>query len=190
VCIGNDEPLQYKRTLDGSHDIDRAVEYVLRCQDDLSEVRDFHPYGYDERQYNSPGFRIPVGSLMRGHHGEFPEYHTSADNLSFVRPDRLGHAFDTLLQIVSVLEGNQYYVSLSPFGEPQLGRRGLYQGMGGETTPANISIAMLWVLQLADGNHDLLAVAKRSGVAWDDLCRAVELLIERDLLTEVAEENL
>lgn len=189
VCIGNDEPLRYKRTLDGSEDIDRAVEFVLSVSGDLSEVRDFHPYGYDERQYNSPGFRMPVGSLMRGHHGEFPEYHTSADNLAFVHPERLEHGFETLLRVVDVLEGNRNYINLSPYGEPQLGRRGLYRAMGGETTPANVSIAMLWVLQLADGDHDLLAIAERSGAAWDDLCLAAQLLNEHGLLTEAAEEE-
>lgn len=190
VCIGNDEPLRYKRTLGGSEDIDRTVEYVLETRRELSEVRDFHPYGYDERQYNSPGFRMPVGSLMRGHHGEFPEYHTSADNLEFVRPDKLEEAHEALLQIVSVLEHNQHLVNLSPNGEPQLGRRGLYRAMGGEAEPANLSIAMLWLLQLADGDHDLLAIAERSDVAWNDLCRAAELLLEHDLLTVVAEEDL
>lgn len=190
VCIGNDEPLRYKRTLDGSEDIDRVVEYVLAKQGEMSEVRDFHPYGYDERQYNSPGFRMPVGSLMRGHHGEFPEYHNSADNLAFVRPERLGHAYETLVQIVHVLEHNQHLVNLSPYGEPQLGRRGLYRAMGGDAEPANLSIAMLWLLQLADGDHDLLAIAERSDLAWDDLCRATEVLLEHGLLTVVAEEDL
>lgn len=188
VCIGNDQPLCYKRTLDGREVIDRAVESVLEASGELCEVRDFHPYGYDERQYNSPGFRLPVGSLMRGRHGEFPEYHTSADDLSFVHDDKLEHAVETLLEIFAVLEANRRYVNRSPFGEPQLGRRGLYRAIGGETSPENLSIAMLWLLQLADGEHDLLAVAERSGLAWDPLCRAAELLEQHGLLAEADPE--
>jgi aminopeptidase-like protein len=182
VCIGNDEGLRYKRSLAGDAPIDRAVEAVLESSGELCEVRDFHPYGYDERQYNSPGFRIPMGSLSRGLHGEFPEYHTSADDLSFIQPQRLAGALETLLEIASVLDSNRHFRSLAPFGEPQLGRRGLYCAMGGETNPADLSIALLWTLQLADGEHDLLAVAERSGLDFELVARAAALLEKHDLL--------
>lgn len=185
VCIGNDEGLRYKRTLAGDAPIDRAVEWVLERSGELCEVRDFHPYGYDERQYNSPGFRIPVGSLSRGLHGEFPEYHTSQDDLSFIRGDRLEGAVRALLEIAGVLDANRQYRSLAPYGEPQLGRRGLYRAMGGETNPADLSIAMLWMLQLADGEHDLLAVAERSGLEFEQVARAAALLEEHELLEAV-----
>ncbi len=185
VCIGNDEGLRYKRSLAGDAPIDRAVEAVLERSGELCEVRDFHPYGYDERQYNSPGFRIPVGSLSRGLHGEFPEYHTSADDLCFIQPHRLEGALEALLEIADVLDCNRRFRSLAPFGEPQLGRRGLYRAMGGETNPADLSIAMLWTLQLADGEHDLLAVAERSGLAFELVARAAALLEEHDLLEAV-----
>lgn len=184
VCLGDDSPFRYKRSLRGDADIDRAVEYALATAGNPYEVKDFHPYGYDERQYNSPGFRLPVGSLMRGRHGEFPEYHTSGDGLDFVRADRLEGAVETLQTVFEVLEGNRRYRSLSPYGEPQLGRRGLYRAMGGETDPGDLSMAMLWILQLADGDHDLLAMAKRSGVAWASLVRAAELLLEHGLLAD------
>lgn len=184
VCLGDERPLSYKRTLRGDADIDRAVEQVLAASGDPYEVKDFHPYGYDERQYNSPGFRLPVGSLMRGRHGEFPEYHSSGDDLAFVRGDRLEGAVETLLAVCERLEGNRRYRNLSPEGEPQLGRRGLYRAIGGETDPGELSMAMLWLLQLADGERDLLAVAERSGVAWGSLARAAELLVDHGLLAD------
>lgn len=187
VCLGDERHLSYKRSLGGRAVIDRAVEQVLAASGDPYELKDFHPYGYDERQYNAPGFRIPVGSLMRGRHGEFAEYHTSADDLDFVREERLEHAVDTLLAVVEVLEGNRRYRSLAPFGEPQLGRRGLYRALGGETDPGELQMAMLWLLQLADGRHDLLQVAERSGVAFATLRRAADLLVRHDLLADEGE---
>ena len=182
VCLGNDEPLRYKRTLSGGAEIDRAVELVLASSGDPFEIRDFHPYGYDERQYNSPGFRMPVGSLMRGCHGEFAEYHTSADDLDFVHADRLEGAVERLLEVFSVLEENDRFRNRAPFGEPQLGRRGLYRSMGGESDPEALSLAMLWILQFSDGNYDLLSVAERSGIAWPVLVKAARLLEAHELL--------
>ena len=142
---------------------------------------DFFPYGYDERQYNSPGFRLPVGSLMRGRHGQFPEYHTSADSLDFVRPERLAESLEVCLGIVDVLEGNRTYRSLSPFGEPQLGRRGLYRATGGTDLPG-LEYALLWVLALSDGRHSLLDMAERSGIAFATLRHAADLLESHGLI--------
>ena len=183
VCLGDDRGFTYKRTLDGRAEIDRAVEHVLRGSDAEHTAIDFSPWGYDERQFNSPGFRLPVGSLMRGRHGQFPEYHTSADDPGFVSPSRLGEALDTILRILEVLDGNQTFRNLSPFGEPQLGRRGLYRAVGGEGLP-DLELAMLWVLSLSDGRHSLLDVAERSGLGFGVIRKAADLLVDHDLLAE------
>ena len=182
VCLGDDRPLCYKRTFAGATLGDRAFEHVVRRRGGRSV--DFSPYGYDERQYNSPGFRIPVGSLMRGRHGEFPEYHTSADCPDFVLPARLEDSLDALLEWVAILEGNARCRNLQPFGEPQLGRRGLYRAIGGHTDPGELPMAMLWVLSLSDGSSDLLAVAERSGLSFAGVRRAASLLAEHGLLEE------
>jgi len=184
VCLGDDRGFTYKRTLDGRAEIDTAVEHVLRESRREHEIVDYFPYGYDERQFNSPGFRLPVGSLMRGRHGQFPEYHTSADDLAFVSPSRLGEAFDTVRRVVEVLDANPTYRSLSPFGEPQLGRRGLYRAVGGEGLP-DLELALLWVLSLSDGRHSLLSIAARSGLGIEVVRQAADLLAEHDLLAEV-----
>ncbi len=184
-CLGDDHPFTYKRTEPGGTAIDRAAEHVLARAGDDDGVIDFFPYGYDERQYNSPGFRLPVGSLMRGRHGRFPEYHTSADDLSFVGEDRLVESLALVARVLSVADRNRTLRNLEPFGEPQLGSRGLYRALGG-TDIADAQLAMLWVLNQSDGATTLLDVAERSGLDFDAIVATAELLEDHGLLAEVA----
>lgn len=181
-CLGDGGPFTFKRTFDGNATIDRAAASVLGRRADGSAMIEFFPFGYDERQYNSPGFRLPVGSLMRARHGEFAEYHTSADNLDFVSAKHLAESLSVLLEILDVVEGNASYWSLSPFGEPQLGRRGLYSAIGAAGDPGAMQMAMLWVLGTADGEHDLLAAAERSGIAFSTMRAAADALLESELI--------
>ncbi len=186
VCLGDARPLQYKQTFAGDAPIDRAMALVL-AQDPGSKAQlPFHPYGYDERQYNSPGYRLPVGSLMRGQHGEFPEYHTSADDLDFIHADQLEQAVLRLREVCDLLERNGRFQNLAPFGEPQLGSRGLYQAIGGRSDPQSLSRALLWVLQFSDGGHDLIDVAARSGIPWKVIAEAAELLEVKGLIERLA----
>jgi aminopeptidase-like protein len=184
VCLGDASPFTYKRTLAGDAEVDRAARVALRDAGYAHEEIDFYPYGYDERQYNSPGFRLPVGSLMRGRHGRFPEYHTSADDLSFVTPARLCESLTVVAGTVDVLEGNRTYQNLAPDGEPQLGRRGLYRAMGGSDIP-DLNLAMLWVLTLSDGAHSLLDIAERARMPFRAIRAAADLL-GAGLLEELA----
>jgi len=172
----------YKRSRRGDAVIDRAAEHVLRSSGQPVNVIDFYPYGYDERQYCSPGFNLPVGRLGRSPHGEYPEYHTSGDDLSFVHPDSLQDSWDLLVGIIDVLERDGTYLSRNPFGEPQLGRRGLYRSIGAATDRAAAEMALLWVLNLADGAHSLLDVAERSGLTFAAVADAARSLISADLL--------
>jgi aminopeptidase-like protein len=181
TCLGDGHPFTYKRTVGGDAAIDRAASHVLSTSGHASQVIDFFPYGYDERQYNSPGFRIEVGSLMRGRHGQFPEYHTSGDNLAFVSPARLAESLGILRDIVDVLENDRKYQNTSPWGEPQLGRRGLYRAMGGTSIP-NLQFAMLWVLNLSDGRHSLLDIARRASMSFTAIRTAADLLAQHGLL--------
>jgi len=144
---------------------------------------EFSPYGYDERQFCSPAFNLPAGNFMRTPHGRFPEYHTSADNLDFVQPLYLANSFLKCLSIVSVLENNRTYLNLNPKCEPQLGKRGLYHAIGGPEGQLD-ELAMLWVLNLSDGNHSLLDIATQSGCSFDVIKRAADILCEHALLTE------
>ena len=160
--IGDAAPFTYKLSRRGDADIDRAVQHVLRTTHDDARVVAFSPYGYDERQFCSPGFNLPVGRLGRSVHGEYPEYHTSGDNLEFIRPAQLAGALETVLDVVNVLEGNGRFVNQNPKCEPQLGRRGLYRAVGGAFDSKSTEMAMLWVLNYSDGEHDLLDIASRA----------------------------
>src|SRR3984957_5119189 len=129
--IGDAGGFHYKKSRRGNAEVDRAAAHVLRHQCELSEILEFSPYGYDERQYCSPGFNLPVGCLMRSVWGTFPEYHTSADNLDFLEPKKLGESLPLCLRIFDVLEKNRRYRNLNPYCEPQLGKRDLYCSTGG-----------------------------------------------------------
>jgi aminopeptidase-like protein len=180
--VGDPGPLTWKRTRRGDALVDRAAAHVLARSGRAHAVRDFEPYGYDERQYGSPGFDLPVGALSRTPYGEYPEYHTSADDPSFVRADQLADALRRCLEIAEILEGEGAYLNLSPRGEPQLGRRGLYGPVGGKGHAAVHQRALLWVLNLADGVHTLLDAAERAGLAFGDVRRAADELLIAGLL--------
>jgi aminopeptidase-like protein len=186
TCLGDAHPFTLKKTFGGNADIDRAVALVLAASGHPHQVVAFFPYGYDERQYNSPGFRLPVASLMRGRHGEFPEYHTSLDDPSFVSAERLSESYGVLAKVLDLLQSNHRYRNLEPYGEPQLGKRGLYRAMGGTGLPG-LQFAMLWLLSMADGQHSLLDVAERSKLNVDMLTTAARLLVEHHLLVAEAE---
>jgi aminopeptidase-like protein len=184
TSIGDRGPFHYKKSRRENAEVDRAAEYVLKYATSTATVLPFSPVGYDERQYCSPGFNLPVGCLMRSVWGTFPEYHTSADNLDFVTPEALAESLKICASIFELLENNQTFRNLAPFCEPQLGRRGLYHSTGG-TSPEQEINARLWVLNLSDGQHSLLDIAQRSGLPFALLHDAAELLSRSGLLAPV-----
>ena len=185
TCVGDGGPFSYKKSRRGSAEIDRAVLHVLRHSREGFREIDFYPYGYDERQYCSPGFNLAVGSLSRSSHGQFPEYHTSADNLELVKPQYLNESFETFIDAIDVIENNRTYINLNPKCEPQLGKRGLYSNVGAPSGSKVKEMALLWVLNLSDGQHDLLAIAERSGEAFGDIQNAAQALMSSGLLKAV-----
>lgn len=182
ACVGDAGAITYKRSRAGSAVIDRAVEHVLRQKGEKYRVVDFSPYGYDERQFNSPGFQLPVGRFSRTPHGEYPEYHTSADNLELVRPEALQDSYETCLAILRVLEQDRVYRNLQPKCEPQLGKRGLYRAMGGYSNARDLEMAMLWVLNYSDGSQSLLQIAERANMRFESIADAAGMLLENSLL--------
>lgn len=186
TCLGDAGHPTYKRTRGGDAEIDHACFHVLKHSGQPFEVLDFYPYGYDERQYCSPGFNLPVGVLMRTRHGRFPQYHTSADDLDFVRSQALGDSFAMCLEVFSVLENNRRYVNKNPKCEPQLGNRGLYRMSGGRPGGAGNEESLLWALNLSDGEHTLLEIAERSGLPFRSVKDAADALVNHDLLEEAA----
>lgn len=185
-CVGDAGGPTYKRSRRGSAFIDRAMAHVLAHLAPEATIKDFSPYGYDERQFCSPGFNMPVGLLQNSAFGTFSEYHTSADNLDFIHPQYLARSYHLIAAVIDVVEGDWTPVNLSPKGEPQLGRRGLYAALGGDKGGAQSAMPMLWVLNLADGDHSLLDIAERSGLAFRDIAAAATLLEEHGLLARAA----
>jgi aminopeptidase-like protein len=180
--LGDPGPVTYKKSRRGDAEIDRIVTHVLKRSGDPHVVEEFSPYGYDERQYCSPGFDLPVGCFMRTPHGRYPQYHTSADNLDLVQARALDDSYDKLLAAVRILEEDDSYLNRSPKGEPQLGRRGLYGSVGGRRDAKSREMALLWVLNLSDGCHSLLDIAERSGIAFEEVTDAANALLAHDLL--------
>lgn len=182
-CVGDRGHVTYKRSRRGATATDRAAEVVLRDVPGAVVV-DWSPYGGDERQFCAPGFDLPFGAFSRSAADAFPEYHSSEDDLSVVTPEALADSYRTLLSIVDVFERNTTYVNLSPYGEPQLGRRGLYRSVGGG--PSH-EAAYLWLLSLSDGNNSLVEIALRSGLPFEDVAEAASRLADKGLLRDQEE---
>jgi len=190
TCVGDPGPLTYKRSRRGAAEIDHAVLQVLRDRHVEHRVVEFTPYGGDERQFCSPGYDLAVGALTRTPYGEYPEYHTSADTPALVTPAALGDSLDVCLGVIDVLESNGRYLNLSPYGEPELGRRGLFRAISGNVDASSPEVALLWVLNYADGHHTLLDVAARSGLSFDRIREAARVLNEHALVKEIPDGRL
>jgi aminopeptidase-like protein len=184
ACVGDPGKSTYKKSRRGNAEIDRAAEHALKHSNNDYEILEFSPYGYDERQFCSPGFNLPVGCLMRTPFAKFPEYHTSADNLEFVRAEFLADSYAKCLAIIEVLENNKTFINLNPMCEPQLGKRGLYRSIGGDSAENVNELALLWVLNQSDGHNSLLDIAEKSGMNFPVILKAANKLREHNLLRE------
>jgi aminopeptidase-like protein len=185
--VGDRGKLTYKRSRRGDAEIDQAVVHALHHTDQDFVILDFTPDGYDERQYCSPGFNLPVGRLTRTPHGQYSEYHTSADNLNFVHPEYLADSLSKYLTVIDILENNKKYQNTSPMGEPQLGKRGIYGSMGGRKDADILEKSMLWILNFSDGDHSLLDIADKSGFEFKLINEVTAVLSENMLLEEISE---
>lgn len=181
--VGDPGPFTYKRSRRGDSEIDRVMANLLRHLNKPYDVVDFIPYGYDERQYCSPGFNLPVGCFSRTPHSQYPEYHTSGDNLDFVKAESLEESLELCCAAVETLERNRVYINRNPHCEPQLGKRGLYRAIGGQAGEKSMEMALLWVLNFSDGYHSLLEIAERSDIKFEFLAEAAEKLTEHALLS-------
>jgi aminopeptidase-like protein len=180
--VGDRSALTYKRSRRGDAEIDRAAVHVLSARTQPHRLLRFEPYGYDERQFCSPGFNLPVGRLGRAAEGEYPEYHTSGDDLDFISADSVAETVAVVDELITTLEGNDRYINLAPKGEPQLGRRGLYRATGGQMDKKSVELAMLWTLNQSDGSVSLLEIADIAGLRFSEVRRAADALVAHDLL--------
>jgi aminopeptidase-like protein len=187
TCLGDPGLSTYKKTRDGNNEIDKIAEYVLKKSKQDYSIQDFFPHGSDERQFCSPGFNLPCGSLVRSlpGSGKFPEYHTSDDNLDFVTPENLTDTFLKYSEIIFVADNNAKYVNLNPKCEPQLGKRGLYRQLGSQKRTEEKDSAMFWILNQSDGKNSLLDISIKSKLDFHLLKETADNLIEHNLLTIV-----
>jgi aminopeptidase-like protein len=182
ACVGDRGQLSYKRSRRGDASVDRAMAYVLQHSGRPHRLIDFEPYGYDERQYCSPGFDLPVGCLSRTPYGRYREYHTSADDLGLVSGEAMADTLEVCWETIAILEADRRYRNLRPWGEPQLGRRGLYGQIGGRSDAEVRQLAMLWVLNQSDGSRGLLEIAERSGLPFPLVAETAHTLQDAELL--------
>jgi aminopeptidase-like protein len=182
--LGDGAPLTYKRSRRGDTGTDRAARLVLSRLGEPHRLFDFEPYGYDERQFCSPGFDLPVGRLSRSQYGEYPQYHTSADDLDFVAPLQVAKATAAGAALLATLDANRTLLNVLPKGEPRLGKRGLYSPVGGQSL-RDSERAMLWVLNQSDGRADLVDIAERSGMPFATVAAAADALEQAGLVREL-----
>jgi len=184
TCIGDSGNFTYKRSRRGNSLADRAAELVLKQTERDYIVKDFFPSGSDERQYCSPGFNLPVGSLMRTMYGVYKEYHTSADNKSFISFEAMQKSIEKYLEIVKIIEMNDYYVNNQPYCEPQLGKRGLYPTLGSQKTHKLFVEALMWFLNYSDGEHDLIEIIEKSGLPYEEFSQVIEKCLDSGLISK------
>jgi len=182
TCIGDPGKFTYKKSRQGNSLADRAAELVLGQTEKEFIIEEFFPTGSDERQFCSPGFNLPVGSLMRTRYGKYKEYHTSADNKEFISFEAMEKSVQKYLEIIFLIENNFVYENRFPYCEPHLGKRDLYPTLGSQKDTTDYINSIMWILNLADGSNDIIAIAKRSKINFETLIMAAEKLSEKGLI--------
>ena len=184
TCVGDLGISTYKKSRQNNADIDKTVEFILKNSNSEYKIVDFFPSGSDERQFCSPAFNLPVGSLMRTPYGKFSQYHTSEDNLDFVGAHHLADSYVKYINTIFVLENNKKFVNLNPKCEPQLGKRGLYRQIGGQKLSQDSEMAIFWMLNFSDGEHSILDISEKSGIKFKILVDAALKLQQNNLIRE------
>jgi len=184
--VGDRGPITYKKTRPGTTEMDLVMEHVLKTHNKPYKTIDFYPYGYDERQYSAPGINLPVGTFMRTQHGTYPEYHTSLDNTDFVNQESLKDSLFVVTEVLKQIDDSPRYQNMYPKGEPNLGKRGLYKAMNTQAAGGKkFQLAMLWVLNLSDGKHNLLSISLRSGIDYEKIKQAAEALEQHRVILKI-----
>ena len=179
---GDEGGATYIRSRRGSAIVDRAVEHVFaHAASTNASIRAFAPVGYDQRQYCSPGFNLPVGCLQRTPNGEYAQYHTSGDDTQFVTPRALGDSWRLLRLTLHVLDEDRTFLNLFPKGEPRLGPRGLHS--------LAETLGLFWILNYSDGDHSLLDIAERSGMPFWRILEGARRLESSGLLRDVTNQR-
>ena len=185
TLVGDPGPITYKKSRGGGAAVDQAIAHVLKNSDQPWNIVDFTPYGYDERQFCSPGINLSVGRLTRTPNACYPQYHTSADDIGFVQPGSLAQSLKICRAALDILDRDMRYINLNAKCEPQLGKRGLFRKTSADRDVGQRDLALLWVLNLCDGHHSLLEIADQSGLPFAAVAGAADDLLEAGLLKPI-----
>jgi len=185
TCVGDERAFSYLPSRHGNTLADRVARRVLKQRAPDYKRYDFLARGSDERQYCAPGIDLPVVSVMRSKYAEYPEYHTSKDDLSLITPAGLQGSFEVLRDCCTALETEPRYRT-TVLGEPQMGRRGLYAALGARGVGAAVRMRMN-ILAYCDGSHSLVDIAEILGVSTGELARFIDELIAHKLIAPIDE---
>lgn len=184
VCVGGPDKFTLMPSrLDGTL-AERAARHVLTYLGPFRIVG-FQERGSDERQWCSPGANLPIASIMRSKYHDYPQYHNSDDDMTFVRPEHLAESFKVYKHCLSAIEANSRLNATVTVGEPNLGKRGLFPQLGGQSHLKTDLNALLDVLAYADGEHDLLSVAEKLGRPYWTYLNAIDQLKRAGLVEEL-----
>lgn len=186
-CVGDDRTYTYVASRYGNTLADRVAQNVLQSHFPAYERRTFLDRGSDERQYNAPGVDLPVCAVCRSKYGEYPEYHTSKDDLGLISPSGLRGAYEVYQKCIEALEANRIY-QVQCYCEPQLGKRNLYPTVSQKGSYGNVR-AMTNLIAYADGRNDLIDISNRIHVPVHNLIPIVENLKQAGLLKVVEGER-
>jgi aminopeptidase-like protein len=186
-CVGDDKGYSFIPSRLGGTIADRVAMHVLKHRAPEFKSFSFLDRGSDERQYCSPGVDLPVVSILRTRYLDYPEYHTSLDDLDLISPSGLAGAHDKLSRCLKTLEENKTY-KVTCLGEPQLGKRGLYPALSTKDSTRQTQ-DMLNLIAYSDGQHDLLMIADKIGLYFEDLLPVVQRLLEARVLLPVGQSQ-
>jgi aminopeptidase-like protein len=183
TCVGDDRCFSYLPSRSGNTLSDRAALHVLKYLDPLFKRYSWLQRGSDERQYCAPGVDLPVAAIMRSKYGEYPEYHTSLDNLNFVSPTGLQGSFDALRRTIQVIE-NDVRPKVTVLCEPQLGKRGLYPTLSTKDSGNQVR-SMMNLISYCDGERTLLEIAELLGESHETPTETLRRLTANGLIEEL-----
>ena len=187
-CVGDNRAYAYIETREADTLADKVMQNVLKHVDPEYKRYSFLERGSDERQYNAPGVDLPVCGFCRTKYGEYPEYHTSADDMSVISPEGLQGAYDVMQKVIMALEYNKYY-RIKCLCEPQLGKRGLYPTVSRKGIYAEVR-KLTNFIAYADGKRDLLDISNKIGEPVWELIHHIDKLKESGLLDEESTSDI
>lgn len=186
TCLGDNGPINYKMSYNSNDLVNKITKNILKYHTGEFNIINYIPQGSDERQYGSPGFRLPVGVLTRSMFGNFPEYHTSLDDLNFIKSDKLYDSLKLISKIILAFNFNKTFKRVNPYCEPQMSKYDLYpkRGGGGMMNHDEETRNVMMILNLCDGLNSVLDISNNLNIDFFKVNSIIENLVKSNLLYE------